>query len=64
VGGLIRRTHEEKLEIIHFVEHSNLSIKRILVELEIPRSTFYRWYGHYQEDGLDGLWVGTAFLES
>jgi transposase InsO family protein len=55
VGRLIRRTPEEKLEIIHLVEHSNLSVKRTLEELAVPRSTFYRWYGHYQEDGPDGL---------
>jgi putative transposase len=55
VAGLIRRSSEEKLEIIHLVEHSNLSIKRTLKELDVPRSTFYRWYGQYQEDGPDGL---------
>ena len=55
MGRLIRRTPEEKLEIIHLVEHSNLSVKRTLEELDVPRSTFYRWYGHYQEDGPDGL---------
>jgi len=55
VAGLIRRSPEEKLEIIHLVEHSNLSIKRTLAELDVPRSTFYRWYGQYQEDGPDGL---------
>ncbi|MFC2025852.1 IS3 family transposase [Chloroflexota bacterium] len=55
VAGLIRRSPEEKLEVIHLVEHSNLSVKRTLEELDIPRSTFYRWYGQYQEDGPDGL---------
>jgi len=55
VGRLIRRTPEEKLEIIHLVEHSNLSVKRTLEELDVPRSTFYRWYGQYQEGGPDGL---------
>jgi putative transposase len=55
VGRLIRRTPAEKLEIIHLVEHSNLSVKQTLEELGVPRSTFYRWYGHYQEDGPDGL---------
>jgi len=55
VAGLIRRSPEEKLEIIHLVEHSNLSVKWTLEELDIPRSTFYRWYGQYQEDGPDGL---------
>jgi len=55
VERLIRRSPEEKLEIIHLVEHSNLSVKRTLRELDVPRSTFYRWYGQYQEDGPDGL---------
>lgn len=55
MAGLIRRSPEEKLEIIHLVEHSNLSVKRTLEELEVPRSTFYRWYRQYQECGPDGL---------
>jgi len=55
VAGLIRRSPEEKLEIIYLVENSNLSIKRTLEELDVPRSTFYRWYRQYQEDGPDGL---------
>ena len=37
------------------VEHSNLSVKQTLEELDVPRSTFYRWYRLYQEDGPDGL---------
>jgi len=55
VERLIRRSPEEKLEIIHLVEHSNLSVKQTLEEMDVPRSTFYRWYGQYQEDGPDGL---------
>jgi transposase InsO family protein len=55
VDRLIRRSPEEKLEIIHLVEHSNLSVKRTLEELDVPRSTFYRWYRQYQKDGPDGL---------
>lgn len=55
MAGLIRRSPEEKLEIIYLVEHSNLSVKQTLKELDVPRSTFYRWYGQYQEDGPDGL---------
>ena len=42
MGRLIRRTPEEKLEIIHLVKNSNLSVKRTLEELEVPRSIFYR----------------------
>lgn len=52
---LIRYTPEEKLEIIHLVEHSNLSVKKTLEELQVPRSTFYSWYQRYQEHGMDGL---------
>jgi transposase InsO family protein len=55
VGGLIRKSPEEKREIIHLVEHSNLSVKQTLEELEVPRSTFYRWYRLYQEEGPEGL---------
>lgn len=39
---MIRRDEAEKMEIIHLVEHSNLSVKRTLEELDVPRSTFYR----------------------
>ena len=52
---MIRYTPEEKLEIIHLVEHSNLSVKKTLEELQVPRSTFYSWYQRYQEHGMDGL---------
>ena len=52
---LIRYTAEEKTEIIHLVEHSNLSVKKTLEELQVPRSTFYSWYQRFQEDGMDGL---------
>jgi transposase InsO family protein len=43
------------MEIIHLVEESALSIKRTLDELEVPRSTFYRWYQKYQTAGYEGL---------
>jgi len=55
VERLIRYTPEEKMEIIHLVEHSNLSVKKTLEELQVPRSTFYSWYQRYQEHGMDGL---------
>lgn len=48
MGRLIHRSLEEKLEIIQIVEHSELSIKRTLEELDVPRSSFYRWYQRYQ----------------
>jgi putative transposase len=52
---LIRRTPEEKMEVIHLVEHSNVSITKTLEELDVSSSSFYRWYERYQEEGLDGL---------
>jgi putative transposase len=51
----MRYSPAEKLEIIRLVENSSLSIKATLAELEVPRSTFYRWYLRYQELGPDGL---------
>ncbi|MDA1329600.1 MAG: IS3 family transposase [Chloroflexi bacterium] len=55
VERLIRYSPEEKQEIIHLVEHSDLSVRKTLEELNVPRSTFYEWYQRYQEDGIDGL---------
>jgi len=52
---MIRRDEAEKSEIIHLVEHSSLPVIRTLHELQVPRSTFYRWYKLYQEDGPEGL---------
>ena len=52
---MIRRDESEKSEIIHLVEHANLPVKRTLRELQVPRSTFYRWYKQYQEEGPEGL---------
>jgi len=48
---MIRRDEAEKYEIIHLVEHSALSVKKTLEELQVPRSTFYRWYKQYLEEG-------------
>ncbi len=50
---MMRRSLAEKIEIIHLVEHSELSISRTLDELDVPRSTFFRWYQRYQEEGLE-----------
>ena len=52
---MIRRDEVEKREIIHLVEHSDLSVKKTLDELQVPRSTFYRWYKQYLEEGEEGL---------
>lgn len=51
----MRRSQSEKMEIIRLVEGSDLSIRQTLKELQISKSTFYRWYVRYLEDGYDGL---------
>lgn len=51
----MRYSQAEKMEIIHLVEHSDLSIRKTLKELDVPRSTFYDWYRKYQEGGYEGL---------
>ena len=45
----------EKYEIIRTVEESELPAKKTLAELQVSRSTFYRWYKLYLDDGYDGL---------
>ena len=54
-GKLMRYSQFERMEIIQLVENSELSIRKTLQELEVPRSTFYDWYCRYQEGGDDGL---------
>lgn len=55
MGRLTRSSAAEKLELIRLVEESVLPVKQTLAELDIPRSTFYRWYAHYLEAGDEGL---------
>jgi transposase-like protein len=51
----MRYTPAEKYETILMVEDSSMSVKRTLKELDIARSTFYKWYNDYLVDGYDGL---------
>jgi transposase InsO family protein/transposase-like protein len=51
----MRYSQAEKMEIIRLVESSEVSVKRTLKELGINRSTFYKWYQRYLEDGYEGL---------
>jgi len=51
----MRYSQSEKAEIIRTVEGSELSVKKTLKELDVPRSTFYNWYNRYLDDGYDGL---------
>ena len=51
----MRFSQAEKMEIIRIVQDSELGVNRTLKELGIHKSTFYQWYGRYQDDGYDGL---------
>ena len=51
----MRFTQNEKHEIIQLVEDSELGVNRTLGELDIPKRTFYNWYGKYSKHGYDGL---------
>lgn len=51
----MRFSQSEKMEIISLVEQSPIGVKRTLQELQINRSTFYRWYASYLKSGYDGL---------
>jgi transposase-like protein len=51
----MRYPASEKLEILHLVERTHLPIKQTLDKLGIPRTTFYRWYDHYQVSGPEAL---------
>lgn len=51
----MRFTQSEKMEIIRIVTGSELGVNRTLAELGIHKSTFYNWYGRYEESGYDGL---------
>lgn len=55
MGQMMRRSPAEKREIIDLVEHSALPVGRTLAELDVPRSSFYRWYQQYQQEGEKGL---------
>jgi transposase InsO family protein/transposase-like protein len=51
----MRYSGSEKAEIIRTVERSYLSARQTLDKIGIPRTTFYRWYDRYLEDGIEGL---------
>ena len=51
----MRYNQSEKMQIIRIVEESPVSIKQTLLELNVNRSTFYKWYRRYQEGGYEAL---------
>ncbi|MDM1300008.1 transposase, partial [Empedobacter falsenii] len=51
----MRLSASEKHEIIQIVTRSEIGVKRTLEEFGIARSTFYKWYSNYLENGFEGL---------
>jgi putative transposase len=51
----MRYTQGEKLEIIRLVETSDLPAKTTLLQLQVSRASFYRWYRAYVDHGAEGL---------
>jgi putative transposase len=51
----MRLSTSEKQEIILIVERSELGVNKSLKELGIHKSTFYKWYHLYLENGMEGL---------
>ena len=51
----MRFSQQEKYDIIHMVDRSDLSANRTLKELGLHKRTYYNWYARYLEDGYDGL---------
>ena len=45
----------EKYEVIRLVEESELPVRRTLNEQGVKRSSFYRWYKAYRDNGYEGL---------
>jgi putative transposase len=51
----VRREARGKAEVLQVVEHSPLSVRQTLKELQMAPSTYYRWKRRYAEQGLAGL---------
>ena len=51
----MRYGQSEKMQIIRLVEESPVSVKQTLLELNINRSTFYKWYRRYEQGGFEAL---------
>jgi putative transposase len=51
----MRYSQAEKMEVIRVVENSAMPVRHTLMMLGINRSTFYKWYRLYAENGYDGL---------
>ena len=51
----MRLSVQEKQQIIHLVDRSDLGVNRTLKQLGVNKSTFYKWYNAYLKKGTVGL---------
>ena len=51
----MRYSPSEKMQIIRLVEEAPVSVKQKLLELNVTRSTFYKWYRRYEQGGFEAL---------
>ena len=51
----MRYPASDKMEIIHLVENSSLSVRRTLATIGVSKSTFYAWLDRYASGGFDAL---------
>jgi len=47
----MHHTQSEKMEIIRLVEQSDLGVIRTLKELKVNKTSFYKWYNAYLDNG-------------
>ncbi|WP_326984204.1 helix-turn-helix domain-containing protein [Chryseobacterium sp. MYb264] len=59
----MRLSASEKYEIIQEVTTSEIGVKQTLESFGIARSTFYKWYQKYLENGYDGLETSKKHLK-
>ena len=48
----MKLTAQEKQEVIRLVEGSELGVNQTLLKLGIAKSTFYKWYKAYLDQGM------------
>jgi len=51
----MKLTAQEKQEVIKLVEGSELGVHQTIQKLGIAKSTFYKWYKAYLDQGMVGL---------
>ena len=51
----MRLSASEKYEIIQMVDKSEIGVNKTLKEIGVNKSTFFKWYKAYCENGIEGL---------